>query len=89
MNDLQADMGEDVHVVAIAVSSDPDKVKKMVELEGLQYPVYFSPVSLSSQYRVASLPTTYVLSSTGKIVASSVGYSPGWDFKRMLASADD
>jgi hypothetical protein len=82
-------MGEDVHVVAIAVSSDPDKVKKMVELEGLKYPIYFSPAALSSQYRVASLPTTYVVNSAGKIVASSVGYSPGWDFKRMLASADD
>ena len=80
-------MGQEVHVVAVAVSSSKESVQKMVESEQLDYPIYFAPQHLSSTYRVASLPTTYVVNSSGSLVGSSVGFLPGWELKRLLGPA--
>lgn len=75
-------------MVAVAVSSSKESVEKMMKDEGVNYPVYFAPERLSSTYRVASLPTTYVVNRDGAIVASSVGYSPGWEMERLLSAAE-
>ena len=80
-------MGNDLHVVAVAVSSTRESVEKMVKSEGLEYPIYFAPQHLSSTYRVASLPTTYVVNARGSLVDSSTGFLPGWELKRMLGPA--
>ena len=73
--------------MAVAVSSSKESVEKMVASEGLDYPIYFAPQHLSSTYRVASLPTTYVVDSSGSLVESSVGFLPGWELRRMLGPA--
>ena len=74
-------------MVAIAVSSEKARVNQTIRDEKLTYPVYLPEGPLSSIYRVDSLPTTYVVSPDGQIVASSVGYTPGWRMRQMISKA--
>ena len=87
MNDLQEELGTEVHVAAVVVSSSPESVRRTIDEENLQYPIYFGPRVLSSRYRVDSLPTTYVVNKSGIIVDSSAGFTAGWEMKRMLTAA--
>ena len=63
------------------------RVREMVTQEGLKYPVYMADGKVNRQFKVGTLPTTYVLDKDGKIVGSSVGYSPKWDLNRLLSYA--
>ena len=74
-------------MVTVAVSSDVHRVREMVTEEGLKYPVYMAAGKVNRQFKVGTLPTTYVLNADGMIVGSSVGYSPKWDLNRLLSYA--
>ena len=87
LNELYAEMGDDTVLVSVVVNSEKDEVKAMIQEEGLKYPVFTSRDPLSDVYRLSMLPTTYVINAEGKIVANSVGYSPGWNLKRLLESS--
>jgi len=75
-------------IIAVSVDKNRKDLEKMVEEEGLKYPIFTSGKPLGDVYRVDMLPTTYVIDPEGKIAASSVGYSPGWNLERLLSEVD-
>ena len=74
-------------MVAVAVNSEAESVRRTIREENLEYPVYFGSPRLSSRYRVDSLPTTYIVNPAGTIVDSNAGFTTGWEMGRMLDAA--
>jgi peroxiredoxin len=69
-------VGERAHVltVAVAYQSEAD-VRRFVQEQGVDYPVLLGEGSLSHAFRVELFPTTFVISSEGRIEQSTVGYT--------------
>jgi thiol-disulfide isomerase/thioredoxin len=87
LSEVQAqavDMGMDVRVVGLSVEAlSPNDVTRQASQLGMHYGVGVAEEALLSQLRVQSVPTTYVIAKSGKIVLSHVGVLG----KRQLAAA--
>ena len=58
---------DDVVFVGVAVSDSPDEARAFVEATGVTYPVGVDPSgSIASDYRVLSLPTTFLIDREGR-----------------------
>ncbi len=61
-------------IVFLFVANDePDRVVSFIEDKGYKLPVYFQKSQVPSEMNSNSLPTTYIVDSSGRIVASKVG----------------
>ena len=66
--------GVDVRVVGLSVEAlSPEDVTRQASRLGMHYGVGVADEALLSQLRVQSVPTTYVIAKSGKIVLSHVG----------------
>ena len=71
---LSAAQAPDVKVVGLSVEPLQNEiVAKQAANIGMRYPVGVADEALLSRFRVQSVPTTYVISKTGKLVLSRVG----------------
>ncbi|MFC6996047.1 TlpA family protein disulfide reductase [Rufibacter roseus] len=58
------------------------KVKKYIEKKGYTFPVYLPHSNFPEEFQSPSIPTTYIISPEGKIVATQVGMA-AYDTKEM------
>ena len=69
-------VGERAHVLTVALSyRNEEEVRRFVRERGADYPVLLGDDALEEAFRVKSFPTTFVLSSEGRIEQSTVGYT--------------
>ncbi len=87
LNAIHEEMGDEVQVVAVAVHSPEADVIAMRDEEELIYPIFATTQDVATDWNVVQYPTTYVLDSTGRIVARDTGYTPGWELQRRARKA--
>ncbi|MGL1885241.1 MAG: TlpA family protein disulfide reductase [Reichenbachiella sp.] len=74
INDLYHNMkDQNIEFVMISLDEDFDKAKKFVDRKGYDFPIYQMASQRPVVYNSNSIPTTYVLSKKGKIVAKRSG----------------
>ncbi|GAA4849814.1 TlpA disulfide reductase family protein [Algivirga pacifica] len=59
--------------VMISVDEDLEKVKHFMERKGFSFPVYRLRSERPAMYRSNSIPTTFIISSEGKVVVRQIG----------------
>lgn len=88
LNALNADLPDGAALVAVALDSTADDVAAFIKTHDVEYPVYLADDRVGKQLQIRQFPTTYALNRQGRIVARDAGWSPTWNFRRMLNSAD-
>ncbi|MFY0599074.1 MAG: TlpA family protein disulfide reductase [Cyclobacteriaceae bacterium] len=73
IQDFYEKVGNDVEFVMISVDKNQFKAKQFVQDKEYDFPVYFLNSSLPTVYEARSIPTTYVISPEGMIVAEKHG----------------
>ncbi len=63
----------DIAFVMISLDNDISKSKKFIKNEGFTLPVFYLNSSLPQVYNTGTIPSTFVISKEGKIVAKRVG----------------
>jgi len=66
--------GQGVVVIGIALD-ERDKVIKLVQEMGINYPVLFDDQVTSKNYEIQSIPTLFVIDQKGKQVHKEIGFS--------------
>lgn len=64
---------EDIAFIMVSVDRDFNKLTKFIEKKEYSFPIYRLSGSLPNTYKASSIPTTYVISPSGKIVLEKVG----------------
>ena len=72
---LYEKVGSEVSFVMVSVDKQREKALGFVERKEFEFPIYFLKAGLPDTYDTRSIPTTYVISPTGKIVAEQYGLS--------------
>lgn len=69
------DKTDDENIVFVMLSMDDsiEKPKKFIEKKSYTFPVYMPASRVPDVFRSPSIPTTFVISADGKIVAKKVG----------------
>ena len=69
-------VGERAHVVTVALAyEDEEDVRRFVREREADYPVLLGDEAMRRAFRVEMFPTTFVLSSEGRIEQAAVGYT--------------
>ncbi|MEM7485342.1 MAG: TlpA disulfide reductase family protein [Bacteroidota bacterium] len=69
---LYADYQDEV-VFAFVANDDQDKVVSLLNKKGYEFPVFFEATDIPSVLSHKSIPTTYVIGKSGKIVVAEHG----------------
>jgi len=83
---LYNDYGDKIVFLFVA-NDDPDKVNTFLENKGYSLPVYFQASGVPEAMNSRSLPTTYLINSSGIIVATKVG-AADWNSKKVRMLLD-
>ncbi len=75
INSLYTKVGTEVSFVMISVDSNPQLAIDFIDRKGFDFPVYFLKSYLPDTYETTTIPSTYILSPEGKIVAEQHGLS--------------
>lgn len=72
-------IANDVPIITVAMQSgSPDEVLNYLEQQGVSYPVVNDPYgTLSTQYNVKGVPTSFILDSNGQVRFATQGYTTG------------
>lgn len=84
--DLYGDYKDKV-VFAFVANDDRDKVLQFLEKKGYQLPVYFQTTSTPKELVSKSIPATYVISKSGKIVVDEKG-AADWNSQKTRELLD-
>jgi peroxiredoxin len=69
--------GEDFVVMAVDIRENSKKVRAFMEKHGIDFPAYLDEKgSVSSEYGVSGIPTTFLINPDGKIAGWAVGPRP-------------
>ena len=81
LNELHDKYGpQGFRVLAIGVDTDPDKSARMAQQLGVDYPVILDPSnSILGLFDVKSMPTSYLVDRSGRIVEKRVGFGAAED----------
>ncbi|MEQ9425814.1 MAG: TlpA disulfide reductase family protein [Cyclobacteriaceae bacterium] len=85
---LYRELGDNVEFVMISIDNDPQKARDFIDKKGFTLPVYRQASRMPAVYERTVIPTTYVISPEGKIVAERHGmakYNTS-EFKEFLLS---
>lgn len=66
---------KDVAIVSIYSEETPDQVKKYIESNNLQFPIYLGNKKIKRDFKTVGTPGFYLVNKDGKIIKSSDGYS--------------
>lgn len=64
---------KDIAFILISVDNDNSKAKKFIKDEGFTFPVFYLNSELPNVYNTGTIPSTFVISKEGKIVAKRIG----------------
>jgi thiol-disulfide isomerase/thioredoxin len=73
IQNLYEKIGDEVTFVMISVDDNQFKAKQFIQDKEYEFPLYFLDSSLPPTYNARTIPTTYVISPEGKIVAEHHG----------------
>ncbi|MGE5432624.1 MAG: redoxin domain-containing protein [Syntrophomonadaceae bacterium] len=82
--------GKDFEIIGISVDQENtlNDVIPFIQQYGINYPVvYYDPSALASFGSVESIPTSFVLDKTGKVVSSYVGLTEKSNFEKDIKKA--
>lgn len=69
-------LGERAQVLSVVTAFNTvESVRRAVEAQHMDYPVYLADDDFSSAFRVEAYPTLFVLDATGNIISSTQGYT--------------
>jgi cytochrome c biogenesis protein CcmG/thiol:disulfide interchange protein DsbE len=84
----RAEIPSFVALVVVGISLDEGgvgKVKSFMEKNGVNYPVVMGDTKVTKAYgNIQSIPTTFVIDRTGKIVEKHVGLTSKEDFEKAV-----
>ncbi|MFW5734226.1 MAG: TlpA family protein disulfide reductase [Oceanidesulfovibrio sp.] len=69
---------EEVAVVGIAVDDTESALRHFAKNMDFNYPIYLGENSVSRLFNVEGVPMVLVYSPEGRLIASKVGYQPGY-----------
>ena len=75
IHDLYEKVGSEVSFVMVSVDEHRDKALRFVDKKKFEFPIFFLKKGLPDTYNTHSIPTTYVISPNGEIVAEQHGLS--------------
>ena len=86
IEDLYQKKRTEVSFVMISLDENRIKAKEFVERKGFHLPIYFLKTGLPRVYSTSSIPTTYVISPSGKLVVENHGMAKydSESFRNML-----
>jgi thiol-disulfide isomerase/thioredoxin len=73
IHDLHAEIGNDVVFVMVSLDKDANKAWNYVARKEFQFPVYHMVGRMPAEYATGSIPTTIVISPSGKIEMKKEG----------------
>ncbi len=73
----------DVVFVLVSLDNNLSKGKEFIKNEGFTFPVFFLNSSLPQVYDTGTIPSTFVISKEGKIIAKRVGMAD-YDSKKFI-----
>lgn len=73
IEDLYQKTGSQITFIMISMDKDRIKAVDFIKKKGFEMPVYFLESSLPSSFNTSSIPTTYVISPSGKIAIENHG----------------
>ena len=74
IHELYKEVASDkIKFVMISLDDDPQKAAKFIQRKGYTFPVYTTEGYLPQAYSSRSIPTTFVISPSGKIVVKQKG----------------
>ena len=89
LNAVAKGLGKDEALYAIVVDSgDPEKVRRYVAEEHIEYPVLLGTSDVVEAFHVASFPTTYYVDREGKIGGRTVGMSTRFSIRARIGLLD-
>lgn len=88
LNGLYHELPPDTALVAVALDATVEQVATFVESEKVNYPVFLGDDEVGRQMQIRQFPTTYVLDRRGRIVNRDAGWSPKWNFRRMVTNVE-
>jgi hypothetical protein len=69
-------VGDSAHVLSVAVAyEDEEEVRRFAREQEVDYPVLLGGSELRGAFHVDQFPTTFFVSSEGRIERASVGYT--------------
>lgn len=82
--------GKDFEVIGVSVDQENtvNDVVPFIQQYGINYPVvYYDPMALASFGAVESIPTSFILDKSGKVVSSYVGLTEKSNFEKDIKKA--
>lgn len=68
-------------IIAVSVSEEREVVQRYLDSNPMPFPILLDPDgSVSRDYRVQALPTSFLVDSTGKVVMTGVGFQRTWEY---------
>jgi thiol-disulfide isomerase/thioredoxin len=68
-------------------NEDLESISKFIKKKGFTFPVYMNQYRLPDAFQTNSIPTTFVISKSGKIVINQVG-AANWSGEKMQETMD-
>ncbi len=91
IQNLYEEVKNDTNIVFILISLDEDqsKAKQFVEDKNYDLPFYFLADGIPSSFSTNTIPTTFVISSNGKIISRETGMAKydSDDFRNFLVNS--
>ncbi|MFH2053949.1 MAG: TlpA disulfide reductase family protein [bacterium] len=85
LQDISHEFSEDVVVVGIAAGQEGEaKVRSFVGTRGLTFPMAIGSPQVFQDYRVSSLPTTYLVDGRGIVRKMWIGGQPKAEYEGMI-----
>ncbi len=76
-------------IIAVSVGEQKDTVTKFVADNHYSYPIFIDPTGqLGTAFNASSIPTTYIIDKTGKVIAGTQG-GREYDSAAVLAAFDE
>lgn len=69
---------DDVTVIGIAVDDTKSALQRFSRNMGFNYPIFMGETSVSRLFNIEGVPMVLVYSPQGKLIATQVGYRPGY-----------
>ncbi|WP_396632769.1 TlpA family protein disulfide reductase [Maribacter sp. R86514] len=87
IQDLYKDYGDKVNFILLT-QEEPEKVQRFIEKRGYELPIYFPQMQAPDVLQENSIPTNYVIDTTGKIIIKETG-AADWNSKKIRNLLDD
>lgn len=87
IQELYKDYGDKVNFILLT-QEEPERVQRFIEKRGYELPIYFPKMQAPEVLQENSIPTNYVIDTTGKIIIKETG-AADWNSKKIRNLLDD